>query len=212
MITRKEALGKIEESISKIKQMFSEQEQKVVVVPQKFDDVTLQDGSIVQVDVLAVNGKVTANDLPVADGSYTLQDGTTIEVLGGVITELSAPADQEPTEVEVDMSTPDKMKVACQKFATATPEQQQAMLLAVMNYCFGWQMKKEQEDAQVKAAIDAYKAVNEGTTTALKEVAQTMEQTFSLVKEIGNEPIETPKTIIEPLTAFQKFQAEKRNV
>lgn len=207
-LTRKEALAKIEEGLIKIKQMFSE----TVVVKQKFADVTLQDGSTIQVDNLAINGKVTLNDLPVADGSYTLQDGTTIEVVGGIITEVSAASDNEPTEqeTEVDMKTPEQIMAAAQKFATATPDQQQAMIMALMNYCFGYQISKDAQDAQIKAALDAYKAVQVGTATTLAAVQETMAQTFALVKEIGEEPIEVPNKIEEPLTAFQQFQASKR--
>jgi hypothetical protein len=204
--TRKEALAKIEEGLIKIKQMFSD-----VTIKQKFEDVTLQDGSIIQVDVVAIGGKVTQNELPIPDGSYTLQDGSTIEVVGGLITEVSAAADQEPTEVEpMDMATPDKMKVACQNFATATPEQQQAMIVALMDYCFGWQIKKDAEDAKVKAAIDAYKATQGATIATLAAVQETMSQTFSMVKEIGEEPIKEQVKVDEPLTAYQKFQASKK--
>ena len=206
-LTRKEALAKIEEGLVKIKQMFTE------TVKQKFADVTLQDGSTIQVDTLAINGKATLNDLPVADGSYTLQDGTTIEVVGGIITEVSAASDNEPTEQdtgEIDMETPEQIMAAAQKFATATPDQQQAMIMALMDYCFGYQISKDAQDAQIKAALDAYKAVQGGTATTLAAVQETMAQTFALVKEIGEEPIEVPNKIEEPLTAFQQFQASKR--
>lgn len=207
MITRKEAFAKIETALQTFKQAFS-----AVQVPQKFEDVTLADNSVIQVDVLAVNGKVTKDGLPVADGPYTLQDGSTIEVVGGVITELAAKGEEvtDPsTEIEA-MKTPEQIKAAAQKFATATPEQQQEMILAVMDYCFGWQIQKDAEDAKTKAAIDAYKAVVGTQATALTAAQEVMQQTFEMVKEIGKEEVAPPVTTDQPLTAFQQFQASKK--
>jgi hypothetical protein len=211
MITRKEAIEKIESAMQSFKQAFA------AATIQKFEDVTLDDGSTLQVDVLAVNGKATKDGLPVADGTYTLNDKSTIEIVGGVITEVAAPGEEEG-EIEaakadpiVPMKTPEQMKVAAQSFATATPEQQQAMLLAVMNYCFGWQIEKDAEDAKIKAAIDAYKAVVGSQSAVMAQAKEIMEQTFAMVKEIGNEEIVKPITSTEPLTAFQEFQAKKVN-
>ena len=54
---------------------------------------TLQDGTPVSIDNLAVGGKVVINGVPALDGSYTLADGTTLTTVGGAITDIDLPAD-----------------------------------------------------------------------------------------------------------------------
>lgn len=65
-------------------------------------DYTTSDGSTLSIDKLAIGGIVTQNGAPVADGSYTLQDGTSLTTVSGVISEIET-KQQEATEPVEEM-------------------------------------------------------------------------------------------------------------
>ena len=60
-------------------------------------DYKLADGTAVQIDKLEVGGLVMVAGVPAPDGVLELEDGTTLTVLAGAITELGVKA-TEPTE------------------------------------------------------------------------------------------------------------------
>ncbi len=72
----------------------------------KLEDVSLVDGSMLQVEKLEVNSPATfvgADGIPVsADGTFEVADGSTIVCVSGVITEIKPKAD-EAAAVDTDM-------------------------------------------------------------------------------------------------------------
>jgi len=61
----------------------------------------LVDGTTVKIDNLGEGGKVMVADLPAPDGDHTLEDGTIISTLGGLITAIKT-KEVEPLEAQKD--------------------------------------------------------------------------------------------------------------
>jgi len=100
-MTPKEILNKVSEVL---KAAFSDQPQVPPAEPKEpvkmSTDVTLKDGTVVQVDELKVGGKVTKEGQPVADAEHVLEDGTVIVTVGGAITEIKQPEPAQTVDVE----------------------------------------------------------------------------------------------------------------
>ena len=91
-----EALGSL---LKDLKAKFNTEEQAFIVVKTTDGAELTLDGDLV------VGARVTTKDAectvcPAADGTYTLADGTTMEVKNGAIAELSTPT-EEATEPEM---------------------------------------------------------------------------------------------------------------
>lgn len=125
-------------------------------------DVTLKDGSIVQVDKLEVGGLVTKEGQPVPDAEHVLEDGRTITTVAGAITEIKEAASATPSEpVEEDMKK--QVGEIAQKFAAV--EQ-------------GYKAKFEAQEANVKVLkesvdklLEAVILMGEQSVVAPKEPA-----------------------------------------
>lgn len=89
------------------------------------------DGVVLSIDNLAIGGMVTIDGNPAPDGDYTLEDGTSISVMGGAIAEVSSAAEEaqpgdmgswknKMSELEQRMSAHEQaFGVVSQEFATA---------------------------------------------------------------------------------------------
>ncbi len=175
-------------------------------------DYTCQDGTVLTVDNLAVGGSVTISGLPAPDADYTLQDGTIITVLSGFITALTNAADPDDDSVDLaNLQTPAQFRKAMQKFddmaVAGTPlstTDVAAMLKALMEYCFGYQLEQANQQATQLQAMNAYKA---NFVEAKKATIQMAE----IIQTIAEEPIDKPieKVNDTPMTAWQKRKAEK---
>lgn len=87
-------MSKLKEAFEKVKQMFD-------ATAQAFVDVTLKDGTIIQSDTesLGVGSKVTITTdgeaMPLPDGTYELEDGSSFIVVDGSVTEMVMPETEE---------------------------------------------------------------------------------------------------------------------
>ena len=112
----------ISEKIKKFKKMFFSEEQPPVPpattepVKQEACEYKTTEGKVVYIDKMEVGGIVTSDSVPVEDGSYTLEDGTTFTTKLGIIesiTPVAAPA--APPVVDEEMKK--QMEVMQAKFA-----------------------------------------------------------------------------------------------
>ena len=98
-----------QETINKIKALFEMAAPEAPAAPANPDvtgltDYILQDGTKISCDKLEVSGSVTINGTPAPDGEHKLQDGTIIQTKGGVIEEISSPAEEaSDASVTTDM-------------------------------------------------------------------------------------------------------------
>lgn len=174
---------------------------------------TLADGTPVTIEELEVGKPVTINGQPAPEGTHTLQDGTQITVDASGIISAITPA------VSGDMSTPEAMRKAAEKFAAGTPEQRiqnlEIVAKAVMEYCFGWEMRRSQEEADRNNAIavfkqgfsDQVKDKDEKITALEKTVekyGEIMPQIFEMLAELGNAPAANPIPEVKISKADQK--------
>jgi len=83
--------------------------------PVAMAEVKTVDGKVLKIDNMAVGGNVVLGDAPAPDGEYQLEDGSKINVVGGVIVELEA-KEEPPTEMPEDM----KAKFSAQEQHIAT--------------------------------------------------------------------------------------------
>ena len=198
-----------------LKQIFSDLEKEK---PQAFETYVLKDGvTSVSIDKLEVGGVAKIGDQFAPKGEHYLADGSKIVIAGedGVITEIEL---IKPTDEPI-MSTEEEFKKAMQKFATGTPEERIARLETIVKglveYSFGWELREADRKASIDNALAAYKQNFEtAQNEKVKQLATTVEQLFEVVKTIGEQPQQKPTepTQNEPLTAWQQFQATRRNV
>lgn len=173
-------------------------------------DYTCQDGTVLTVDNLAVGGTATIAGAPAPDADYTLTDGTIVTILSGAITAVSC-CDPDDSIDLANLQTPAQFRKAMQKFdamATAgTPisvPDLTAMVKALMEYNFGYELRQAAQQATQAEALNAYKA-------NFMEVKKAAIEMSEIIKTIAEEPIDKPveKTNDTPLTAWQKRKAEK---
>ena len=114
------------EAIEKIKNMLFNEQPFVAPVPpevagsQTFVDYKLKDGTIVSIDKLEIGGQVQLNGAPAPDGYHFLEDGSKIEVSGGLIVgiekgEVVAEIPEEMKKLPVQMSEVNKDIVELKK-------------------------------------------------------------------------------------------------
>lgn len=124
-------------------------------------DYTLLDGSKVSCTSLAVGGDVLVNGVPAPAGTYVFSDNSSIVVDdNGKISQLIPAPVVGPEDTIEDMATPQQMMAAMQKFVAGTPDINSLTLMvkALMNYCFGYDIRRAQEQADSAAAIAAYQS------------------------------------------------------
>lgn len=118
------------EAVEKIKNMLFGEVVPPVVLPesvgsgQVFADYKLKDGTIVSIDKVEIGGSVNLNGEPAPDGYHLLEDGTKIEVKGGLIVgvEKEAVVPEMPEELKklpVQMSEVNKDIVDLKKTINA---------------------------------------------------------------------------------------------
>lgn len=153
---------------------------------------TLADGTEIKYagDLIAGTAvtMVTPDGEVPAQGDLTLADGTIVKCDAGVVTEVIAPT---------DMTAIQQMKVLQEKLKVnqASIEERLANLEAIakatMEYCYGWDMRHEQQEANLEAATAAYQAlaglapavtsIAEGTT-AMSQAIETLQSEVEALK------------------------------
>jgi hypothetical protein len=170
--------------LAKLAAMFSADDKA-----QKFQEYKLTDGAIISVDKLEVGGAVTKDSLPAAAGEYELEDKSKITVdAAGLITAITpAPAAAAPPATE-DMTTPEGMKKAYDKFAVGTPEERlnnlETLCKALMEYSFGWQLREAQAKQTTDQAIKVYKELQDSTAQTVATTTETVNKQAALMKEM----------------------------
>ena len=106
------------EKIKEFKKMFFSEEQPVppvapAPIKQEASEYKTTEGKVVYIDKMEVGGIVTSDSVPVEDGSYTLEDGTTFTTKLGVIESIT-PVSAPPV---VDEEMKKQMEVMQAKFA-----------------------------------------------------------------------------------------------
>lgn len=169
---------------------------------QKFMDAKLSDGTAIKIDGEEIKEGAAVTDAEgnaVADGDYTLEDGTMITCAEGKITAVKAP-EVVTTEAKNDA---DIMKAASEKFGTGTPEERIANLETcvkpVMEYCFGWQIREAENKAATEKAIEVYTTQMNAQSKELAEVKEAnkkLTEAFAailpIVQELANSPAVEP--------------------
>lgn len=180
--------------------------------PAVFTDYTLQDGTtVVQIDNLAVGGKVTIAGAPAADGELCLQDGTCITVAAGVITAVTPkaadPAPVDPAPVPAQMSK-EQMTTAIEKFAALHPDLA-VILRALMDNAFGWEIRKK----ETEEAIALYKENFARVDAENKRLTEGTQELFKVVEQLAQQDTATPveeEKKWEDMTALERFRATKK--
>lgn len=173
--------------LAKLAAIFSAEEKA-----EKFTDFKLVDGSVISADKMEIGGAVTKDGQPAPAGTYELEDKSQITVdAAGLITAIT-PA---PTE-ETDMSTPEGMKKAYDKFAVGTPEERlmnlETLCKALMEYSFGWQLREAQAKQTTDEAIKVYKTLTDSTAAQVVQQAAMMKQMYDLMVEVVGAPQADP--------------------
>ena len=134
---------------AKLKEAFAAFKPEEVTTEETFGMATLPDGSILKWDGEPAVGtpvmvETTEGDVPAADGEYTLEDMTTIVIVGGVIAEI------KKVESEVEVETPE----AVAPVAPAAPAEM-PMAKEVIERVEKVQKFAEDELAAIKSNITA---------------------------------------------------------
>ena len=198
MSDKKTLVERLEAFVAKHKAMFAD-----LPPAENPSEYTLADGSKVTIDKLEIGGIVKLADGTLyPSGECYLADGSTITITdGGVIGAI------ETKTVEGAEPTLEDMKLKCSQFATGTPEERIARLetvcKAVMNYCYGWDMRAESDKAIKDAAIAAYSQFKELITES-KETFTSKETEVASLKETVAKQGEIIKEMFEVLSQFSE--------
>jgi len=203
-------------------------------------DYTLNDGTKITIqqkgDVPAVGDICTINGAPAA-GMYVLADNSTLTTdATGAITAITpgTPVTVDPNDMGKNTPpappapvvppakfemTPEGAKAYLDAFDTGTPEDQitnlKIVCKALMEYCFGWQIRDAERKAVETQAIEVYKTGLAAAETKLvaqeatiKKQEEKLQGLFSLTEELAALPTADPKTQTGPKR--EKFEkAEK---
>jgi len=180
---------------------------------------TLQDGtqiSIIQAgDDPAIGDMVTANGSPVAAGTYTLQDGSTIttDAMGMITatTPVAAPAASAapPPPAQAPPAAPvthAQMEAMAAKFAVGTADERltnlEVMAKAMMQCLFGYEIAKVSQAEAVEAyqnsiAMQLSASYQKATEQEekIKKQDEVIKGLFELAETLVNLPTEDAKTL-----------------
>lgn len=163
---------------------------------QKFTEYKLKDGSAVSIDKLEVGGVVMIADAVAPDGAYTLEDGSVVTVAAGVISAVEA---VKPAEQPEEMKTPEQMKAALAKFAIpgTTPDLTNLVKVvsACFEYCFGWEIRRAEEEAKKTEAIAVYKSNFAKVEKTLADQKEANKLLYEIVENFADESKETPAEV-----------------
>jgi hypothetical protein len=199
----------VKEALDKIKKLVFNAEPVIPPAPVALaTDYTLADGTVVSIDKLEAGGIVTIAGVVAPDGDLTLEDGTIITILSGVISVVTPKTVEPVIPEEQQMSTPEQFQEALQKFADgATPDMQGLVVIvkALFENVFGWQIK-EQKDKQIRdAAIATYQAGFTAHQQALKELVPLVEK-FS--ETVIATPVQEEKSF-EDMSPVERYKFQK---
>lgn len=173
---------------------------------EKFEDVTLADGTVLTVEpalevgavvVITVDGEM----MPAPDGDHVLADNSIISVEGGLITNI-APAEEVEEEVVEELDSE----------ATATVEKEREAKKVIESIVTEKQFSDlTKEVEELKKSNDFLKKDNEAIQAKYTEDFKELGELF---KELFKEPTKEPiKTVKNPLKKESRniFLATKKN-
>lgn len=184
-------------------------------------EYTLADGTKVSIDKMEAGGNVQQGNAPIANGDYTLEDGSKITCVDGVITVVTpkvAAAVTEPVKM-----TKEQIQQAYDDIVAAPAADQMGKVVscvkALMDYAFGWQIdnapspQEAVTDAQnVADAIAAYVTLKADFTkqdsevvklrAELKTAQDTLKQALQLMTELAEAPSAEPPVEVTRKTVF----------
>ena len=198
-------MSKVHDILNNIKQLFDAAEN-----PLTFNEYDLADGTKISADKLEVGGTVKVGDAVAAPGEYALADGSSVTVgENGVITAVT------PKPVE-DMSTPEGMRKAYDKFATGSPEERlgnlEMVAKALMEYSFGWQLREQEQKATAEAAMKVYKDNLAATQATVVSQNEMLKQMFALVSEMAGAPVGDPPINTKKKSSFSNVEAKNKSL
>lgn len=190
-------------------------------------EYTLADGKKIYITELKEGGIVSTmaadgSQTPVPAGDYALADNTVVTVgESGAISAVKSPEQEAPPTAEQSAET---MRAAIQKFATGTPEERLANLetvaKALMNYPFGWEMRRTEEEQSRNAAITAYQTMSSQEKDNAKELKmlraafkaqqETIKEMAEIIQEVATAPGAEPVDEENKKSHFAE-QREKKN-
>ena len=178
-------------------------------------DVELKDGTMLSVDKMEVGGMATIAGNPAPAADYEAKDGQIIKVgEGGVISEIIPAPVMDPAEVPAVMDAPpavpytmEQIQTMSAQFATGTPEERitniESICRALMESCFGWQLREAQTKAVTDQAIAVYKNGFEAQGTELV----TIKEKFAAVQEENKKMKEASTEMLTLLISLAKIPA-----
>jgi hypothetical protein len=120
-MTREEAMNKIKETIKSLMTFSETTEVKMTEVTGKDQTKFVTPAEKIEVGVEIYKLDDTGTQIPVEDGVYDLEDGTSITVGGGIVTEVSTTA-EENTDVETEVLAEELSKESTTVEAAVTPD------------------------------------------------------------------------------------------
>lgn len=171
---------------------------------------TLKDGRILSVTALEAGQDAIIDGVPAPADEYELEDGQ-IVVVGedGKISEVKAatPVDAPPAADPAGMS-PEQMRDLAQGFAEGTPEERIAKIetisRALMEYCFGWELREATQKAIKDQAIAVYKSGFESHENEKDEKIKGLEEKLNAYEAKFSKQGEVMKQMFEVIEALAK--------
>jgi len=201
----KDSVLEIPELVKQLKEFFAEK------VELKFTDAKLQDGTIVSYDGEVPMAGVSifvidtaGQRLPAPDGEHVFEDGTIVQVVGGVIKEVkqAAPSSEPKAPEEMqDNQTPNQN-------TPMTPAEVKSIIETVIKETVFSKEEMESKMAEKMLDIPSKFEAIEKENTALKaeveKLSALLKETFSIVEKIASAPS------VEPTKKKDGFMIEEK--
>jgi len=205
--------SKLLEGLKKIKEAF-------VSVEQKFVDAKLNDGVTVirydgdKLDIgVPVNVVTEQGVMAIPDGDYSLEDGTTFTIAGGVVSAVT-PMEAAPEDMNNDAEVK-AAPAAAQPMTEATPKSIIESIIKESRFATeDFVTEKLAEITTVKETFEAKKAIELVDVAELKATvtkqAETLKAMFSILEEMAGEPSAAPTEKKNKPFSASEFKKEYR--
>ena len=201
---------------------FSEQAQAAPAeAPVAFGEGQLADGTAIrwQGETLESGAllEVMAEDgtwVPAPDGTHETEDGQLVTTEGGIVTEIMLKEDNQPsTEMKNDGSKDDVVTAFAKLQKFEVDENVKIVLKALMEYCFGWELREAEQKQIREQAISAYKTSLSAVEKKVENLTKAQTQTLEVIEQFSAipsaEPVKKPNGIANP-QGFSASQMQDR--
>ena len=168
--------------------------------PLTFGEGTLADGTVIRwqgetlesgalLEVQTPEGEF----VPAPDGTHETADGQLVTTEGGIVTEIMLKENgKAPAAMKNDGSKDDVVAAFARLEKFQVDENLKIVLKALMEYCFGWELREAEQKQIREAAINSYKQGFSAIEKKLENLIKAQTQTIEVIEQFSAIPASEP--------------------